>query len=144
MDYLAALNERYSQGVTPENNAAVLLLQAVGPEKHQRAIPRAVLQDARSYAVAGEGAVLRAVHGRISNRKTAASEPPMDGLRVGRLGESPRENRDRITERPWSKEDSPIAAAWLEENQKQIDLVVAATNRPRYYFPLADADVRDG
>ena len=30
-DYVAALNEIYSRGVTPENNAAVLLQQAFGP-----------------------------------------------------------------------------------------------------------------
>ncbi len=32
VDYLAAVNERSSQGVTPQNNAAVLLVEAVGPE----------------------------------------------------------------------------------------------------------------
>ena len=32
-DYAAALNERMSKGITPENNAAVLLMQAVGPSE---------------------------------------------------------------------------------------------------------------
>ncbi len=31
VDYVAALNRRYAEGVTPENNAAVALLQAAGP-----------------------------------------------------------------------------------------------------------------
>ena len=31
-DYLAALNERYGKGVTPDNNAAVLIWRAVGPK----------------------------------------------------------------------------------------------------------------
>ena len=30
-DYVAALNNRMSEGVTPENNASVLLWQAIGP-----------------------------------------------------------------------------------------------------------------
>ena len=33
VDYLAALNNLSSKGVTPENNAAVLLLKAVGPRE---------------------------------------------------------------------------------------------------------------
>ncbi len=33
VDYLAAVNEHCSQGVTPENNAAVPLLQAIGPKE---------------------------------------------------------------------------------------------------------------
>ncbi len=32
-DYAAALNQRMSNGVTPENNAAVLLMQAAGPKE---------------------------------------------------------------------------------------------------------------
>ena len=32
VNYLEAINSRYSKGVTPENNAAILLLQLVGPE----------------------------------------------------------------------------------------------------------------
>ena len=31
IDYVAALNERMKQGVTPENNAMVLLVRALGP-----------------------------------------------------------------------------------------------------------------
>jgi hypothetical protein len=30
-DYCKALNRQYSEGVTPDNNAAVLLWQAIGP-----------------------------------------------------------------------------------------------------------------
>ncbi len=36
LDYVAALNRRSSQGVTPENNAAVLFWKAVGPEDFSR------------------------------------------------------------------------------------------------------------
>ena len=32
VDYAAALNQRCSQGVTPENNMVVLFVRAVGPE----------------------------------------------------------------------------------------------------------------
>ena len=32
VDYIAAINERCSEGVTPENNAAIPFWQAVGPK----------------------------------------------------------------------------------------------------------------
>ena len=33
VNYVAALNQMYGEGVTPENNAAVLLIQAGGPDQ---------------------------------------------------------------------------------------------------------------
>src|SRR6266568_4980406 len=39
IDYAAALNERLRQGVTPENNANVLIWQALGPHPDRRAVP---------------------------------------------------------------------------------------------------------
>ncbi len=38
-DFAAALNERLRQGVTPENNAAVLLWKALGPRPDGESIP---------------------------------------------------------------------------------------------------------
>ena len=46
------------------------------------------------------------------------------------------DEQSRIMDRPWTKADSPLAAAWLDENMKQIDLIVAATKRPRFYVAL--------
>jgi hypothetical protein len=39
VDYPAALNERLSKGVTPENNANVLIWQALGPRPEGRPMP---------------------------------------------------------------------------------------------------------
>src|SRR5262245_13886792 len=41
IDYPAALNERLGQGVSAENNAVVLLRQALGPEEHDKRLPAA-------------------------------------------------------------------------------------------------------
>jgi hypothetical protein len=38
VDYLAATNERYGEGVTPDNNASVLIWQALGPRPCESAI----------------------------------------------------------------------------------------------------------
>src|SRR5437870_8606382 len=39
IDYAAALNKRLSQGVTPANNANVLLWQALGPQPEGKKMP---------------------------------------------------------------------------------------------------------
>ena len=40
-----------------------------------------------------------------------------------------------ITRRPWTGDEFPIHAAWLAENDPHLNVVVAATNRPRFYAP---------
>src|SRR5260370_14512083 len=39
IDYAAARNERLGKGVTPENNANVLLWQAIGPKPEGKPVP---------------------------------------------------------------------------------------------------------
>src|SRR5262245_55897881 len=39
IDYVAALNERLRQGVTPENNANVLIWKALGPRPEGKRMP---------------------------------------------------------------------------------------------------------
>ena len=116
-DYVAALNRRLSAGVTLENNAAVLFWKAIGP----RAIPRGCR--ARYFKLLGvaplpeKGDYYVALDTEIDRRK--------------------RENelRSAMT-RPWSKQEFPALAKWLETNEKPLTLVVEGTTRPRCYNPL--------
>ena len=41
-------------------------------------------------------------------------------------------------ERPWRADELPFMADWLERNQRAIDLLVEAGERPRWYSPSAD------
>jgi hypothetical protein len=134
VDYVAALNERSSRGVTPENNAVVLLLKAVARaeidsksrERFFKMLGIAPLPEKGSYLESYD-----AYFERKNPGATAPKEGQGPDLSKKRWDES-----YRIGERPWSKSEFPVAAAWLEENQKQVDLVVAATKRPRFYVPL--------
>ena len=58
VDYVAAFNRRCSEGVTPENNAAVALWRASGPKRPRQEPPQAVLPNARHRGVAGKGGLL--------------------------------------------------------------------------------------
>ena len=138
VDYAAALNARYSQGVTPENNAAVLLLQAMGPgEIDDRRRPQ-FFEMLGIAPLPEKGRYLEPFRDYFE-RKTAGDGPSKESAATD-VSDRALAQRERITVRPWSPKDSPIAAAWLEENQRQIDLIVEATTRPRYYLPLADGD----
>jgi hypothetical protein len=126
-DYVAALNERLRQGATPENNAVVLLWQALGPKPEGAPMP------AEFYELLG------------------MKEPPKDGTYLVSLGRyaqdklkiAPGKDMDEIldqqgraTQRPWTAKDYPNVASWLEANDKPLALVIEATGRSHYFSPL--------
>ena len=81
---LAALNDRGSEGVTPENNAAVLSFKAMGPGMVQRQFRDRVLQDARHRAAAGR----RAQYFVPFDKFVKASSPPPGRRRDEKSGSS--------------------------------------------------------
>jgi hypothetical protein len=134
VDYLAALNAIGSKGVARENNAAVLLYQVFGPRhvpKEKREHVAGLLRikplpDDGTYFVSSRSFSQR-------NRKEPAKPSPDDSQDPVQAAMA---QFDRARERPWSKDEFPLVAAWLEENERSLDLIVAASNRPRFYFPL--------
>jgi hypothetical protein len=169
VDYVAALNQRCSQGVTPENNAVVLLLQAVGPAEIDSKVRERFFKMLGIAPLPEKGAYLEPFteyFDRKSPPAAARKEKPDADLspeekaaieavtrelsKLSKPGQKPypseeaQKQRDRITDRPWSKADSPIAANWLKENDKQIGLVIAAAMRPRFYAPLVTAGEEPG
>ena len=121
VNYVAYLNERYSEGVTPENNAMVLLVRALGPEIYR---PEA---QARGFGLMG------------------IPVPPAKGdyfvrwdkrLRAGdSAGRS--QQLDTATGRPWTAGEFPPLAKWLEEFANHLGIAVEASRRPRLYLPIA-------
>jgi len=150
VDYLAALNQRSRQGVTPENNAAVLLWQAVGPAEiagrygeqdcgwffRELGVPRP--PDDGEYFVP-----LRIYASRIEGDPPAhqhggpAEDEWHDPVGVGHAWESILNEQFHQAEgRPWSAEEFPHLAAWLEANRGPLQLVVEGSTRQRFYSPL--------
>jgi hypothetical protein len=127
IDYAAALNERLGKGVTPENNANVLIWKALGPrpEGGDRMPPE--------YFVS-----------------LGINEPPANGdyfigLRAYMKDHLKLEETDaeavydlqsRAGKRPWTARDYPPIAAWLAANEKPLAVVIEASKRPGYFNPL--------
>ncbi|MCH8923731.1 MAG: hypothetical protein IIA67_11375 [Planctomycetes bacterium] len=127
VDYVEALNRRASKGGTPKNNAAVMLLRAMGP-----------------------GVVEKDVRTRYFKR--LGIEPlPEKGDYFLEPGEYLKKARPRTwkddgdrfwdeyfaaCDRPWSEKQYPLLAGWLTANEKSLQHVAKAVRRPRYYSPL--------
>jgi hypothetical protein len=132
-DYLAALNERMSQGVTPENNAAVLLVRTVGvqelpPALRGEFLKRMGLPEALEPPsfVTWEKYARRIPESSITPATDSQTDPFEQLL----------EMIDRGTERPWRRSQYAPLAKWLDANAAGLEVIVEASKRPRYYTPL--------
>jgi hypothetical protein len=131
VDYAAALNRLYGEGVTPENNAAVVLLPAFG------AALLKVRPDAASVAARIGARPLPAAGEFLSMIDYAARVPKApDGKAVTMADVL----RDAVRDAPWSEGDHPLAAGWLRANERALARIVEASARPRYWLPLTEGE----
>lgn len=134
IDYETALNERLSKGITPERNANVLLLRALGPRLARNRLPATFYKWLRTeeppeqgdYLVPLEAYIEKQVPGDADARYKVAQE------------------LYAVLQRPWAAKDQPLLAGWLRGNEKPLALVVEASKRPDYYLPLVTRDVDRG
>jgi hypothetical protein len=136
-DYVGALNELASRGVTPENNAAVLFCRAFGPlavlEKNRdrffRMLGIPLLPPEGKYLVSLRDYVDRNKGSRVMPQ----SDQPTEQDQAWWTAEG---QRQEAMTRPWAKEEFPVLAKWLEANEESLNLVLAGTRRSRCYVPI--------
>jgi acetyl esterase/lipase len=137
VDYIAALNQRFRAGVTPENNAAVPFLKAMWPDEIG---PKYRDQYCRMLGI--EPLPEKGDHyvnlGKYAERFKDAQQPAVQAGKGGR--DVYWEQLSQAMKRPWSKKEFPILAGWLAANEKPLVLLVAASKRPRRYDPLISGD----
>jgi membrane protease YdiL (CAAX protease family) len=134
VDYVAALNQRFSKGVTPENNSAVLFWKALGPSKIDEKYRRKYFQMLGMPALPKKGDYFVDLETYLARQKEGAKPSgvkPEPRTRVNAY-----DLLDPAIKRPWSKEQFPVLAAWLATNEKPLALLVEASKRPRSYDPL--------
>ena len=126
VDYLQAINDRCSAGVTPENNAMVPLVQAVGPTLFGDEVRQQVL-DLLGMAhdpVFEQGPHFQSLSDFIDDRDLESGED-VDSYDL----------LVAVMDRPWKRTDYPVAAAWLDANERPLHLVAEAANRSHSYLP---------
>ncbi|MBX3400600.1 MAG: hypothetical protein KF873_17835 [Gemmataceae bacterium] len=129
IDYETALNERLRGTITPETNAVVLLMQAIGPKP--------------------EGKELHADWWKWLGVKPPRAEGEyfvsLDEFRRKTEGHKSRDDSEWeqlfrqetfARSRPWSLAEIPMHGAWIESNAKALDICVGASLRPNFFSPL--------
>ena len=142
VNYVAAYNSLNGKGVTRDNNAAVLLLRAIGPNT-----TRYGANDSKVDPI--EGKILELLGmgpwpekgGYFVNAGDYAGkvfpEDP-DGDQAAAFTERIFKSWEKLTAGAAAAQskDHPEYAKWLESNRGPLQLVTAASKRPRFFIPV--------
>jgi hypothetical protein len=134
VDYVAAMNDLCSRGVTPENNAAVPLWQAVGPKSLDVGIRKRYFELIGIPELPEHGDYLLPLSECESLRD--AFNPPTIGAEVDQSEKQAYDRLARIAQRPWSREELPDVAAFLDRNSKPLQALIDGLQRTHLYSPL--------
>lgn len=115
-DYAAHLTALLGPAPPPEENAAVLVLEALWPLEMK--------PGSRELA-----AVCRALGAAGPPR-----DPPLVDLENDPLVKAAVDDTKVVTEKPWRGDDLEAVSAWVTRNSPALDRLVAASRRPRYWF----------
>jgi len=123
-DYIAALDAKYSQGVTPQNNAARHLVALLGKDDMpaawaQRVLPKLGLGEPPAKP-------------RAQNfHDWAKDNSPADGV-----PDASEDGPNDSLETPWTRAAQPRWAAYLADQREAIELALAASSAEKFYVPL--------
>lgn len=142
-DYTAALYQRLSEGVTPDNNAVALFLLACKPSEVFQGLSeegrKRYLKMLGIKSLPEKAAYLIEFDDYVKSRpdgKTLMDIPVgSDNSLWNQFSEA--------DERPWSKQEYPFIANWLAAVEKPLALVVEASKRPRYFNPFVPRQKSD-
>ena len=138
-DYMAAINQRHAQGVTAANNAAIALLEAVGPNE----IPPPEREDffkrlgMKSLPATGAYYVSLKKYGQELIEKQQRTAAEIYGTELWSL-----KRTESVTQQLWNEDEAPLAAQWLRRNQGALDLLERGSAREAVLTP-ADLETGD-
>lgn len=121
VDYARALDQLASKGVTPDNNAAKDLLVLV---RHDESM------DDQTYARLAKalGALVVTDDTPVFHFLSAEEEKLAAQL-------------DAAVERPWKSGEFAELSKWIDENQAALDVLVEASGKTKFYYPLSGKTV---
>jgi len=141
-DYVAAWNQRMSEGVTPENNAAAHLWEATGPVFGETSYRKSTPADAErirraqgfdpvpltgDYLISGSSWIANELAAVRSTLKPEDYERALDSFI---------DDVERLTQTPWKSDDHPEVAAWLQANSLPLQTLREAVSLPDYFEPV--------
>ncbi len=127
IDYVAALNKHLSKDVTPDNNSAIPLIQALGPEVISEKFRSSVLKALGLTSLPKEGSYFLTESeyaDQIEDFKKASAVEKAIGISLHKSDESILQAKDH-----------PELVDWLQANRKPLDAIIEATKKERFYVP---------
>ena len=117
IDYLMAVENYFARGVTPQNNAAIPILQALGPAALPKNQPRDGITDRLGMAHLPDTGDYYITYRQYFTQHPAHDIDPTQPL------------PDTITLKPEMTQ-------WIEANQKPLALFTEASKRSRFFIPF--------
>jgi len=137
-DYVGALNERLSKGVTPENNFTVAFWKAVGPSAIDKAKREAFFKLLGISPLPADGDYFLPFSDYVDQQRQAARAAGSE-LNTEEIDAATTFEKTGVWH-PWSRRDFPIVASWLAANEKPLSIVADASRRPRRFEPVVVED----
>jgi hypothetical protein len=135
IDYPAALNERLRQGVTPANNANVLIWRALGPHPEGGTMSPEYFQWLGIPVPPENGTYFIDLFPYLKDHLNIDPNKNVDEISDQQI---------RSLQRPWTPKEYPNMDSWLKANEKPLALVVEATKRSYYFSPLVPTRTKKG
>lgn len=123
VNYVAALNEKYSKGVTPENNAAIPIL-AIFDSAPWKSYEKKIAERVRKSAMKELG---------------IEKLPDLPKYVSGHEFKFADEDMNKAMSQPWRGDDLPEVKKWVDANEKSLAAVTEACKRPRFFVPIVSA-----
>ncbi len=135
VDYVAAVNQRASKGVTAENNWEVVVRRVMGPQEIGEFL-REEYHEALGIAVPpADGDYLRTFYDHAMEHYAGTDEERQEKWNA---------TEEELGSRPWKAREFPVAAAWLKAEKTHVDALVEGSKRSRYYTPYLVGDEEEG
>lgn len=143
-DIEAYLLQRDREGVTPENNAAVPLWQALWPADlpPEHWLPMAsvlglddVPKEEEALVRPDDVTVRREIARWLLKTYLVPEEWNEKQWLESLTSETAEYAIDEVCSRPWTSEQLPPLAKWIGQHEKPLNLLVEAGSRPFYYSP---------
>lgn len=138
VDYIGALSQMLREGVTPENNSEVMFRRALGHQGIKPTIADEYFSQLGIEVLPKDGNYLIDL-GKFL-RKQAAAELPDSGSKPDDVLEGIYRQWREAKSRPWTREEFPIIARWIDTNEIPLEFAVEGAARSRFFVPLLPQD----
>jgi hypothetical protein len=133
VDFLAAINERSSKGVTPGNNAAIAYWRLIGPTSVPEPNRESFFRNMGIPALPSNGKYFLGMDEFYRRRLGVGKIQEEHQAQVTRDLSDP---SDSAASRPWAATEFPVLGEWMERNTAELDHFVADSRKTRFYSPL--------